>query len=404
METTATNRLKNNGARDPLLDAPEPSTEHSRSNPSLDTLNGSVPTAAANRNFRIPGDVIAKVARELPDDQRSAVLWAHGYCRDRDLTTAEFGAMLVQPGKNAPYSADSVYQVFTGRREADSGSIENFCRAVHALRKRVEETAPRHTTAFVHTDISKKIFETCRRAFLRKRVSFIFGESQIGKTTALSEYTRLHNHGETIMVRMPAGGGLKAFTHELALRLGLSTRIHSVDLRRRILDCFDDRKLLIVDECERCVTSERGLNALDFARDIQDMRKCGLVLAGALDFRNALKSTYALQKLARRGIAPLHLPIRPGLSALNQFAEAFGLTPAPDKSITVNIAEDDYPEIPRPLRGNPLQIQSTVIQDFGLGRWLATLEEAQDAAKTAGGHISWGRVILANALFNQEPV
>lgn len=396
MKIEQTNRLTNNGHNtdtdDPIL------------SPRVDVAPHV--TSAASRKFRIAGDVVAKTTHGLPDDQYSAINWAFGYCRDRDLTCEEFGALLTKPGKNEPYSGDSVYSVFIGRRDPSSGSMENFCQAVQTFRKRVEETAPRNTTAFVETDISRKIFSTCRRAFTKKRVSFIFGESQIGKTTALHEYAQRHNHGETILVRMPTGGALNNFLRELATRLGIGACNKGYDLRRRITECFDDRKLLIVDECEQCLTGngERGFVSLEFAREIHDKRKCGLVLAGALDFRNALKTNYTLRKLHLRGIAPLHLPTRPGTVALNQFAEAFGLKPAPDKTIGVQLPEDDFPEVPRPLSGNPLAIQTSVIRDYGLGRWLATLEEAADIAKEAGAQTTWGRVILAHALFNQDPI
>jgi hypothetical protein len=47
---------------------------------------------------------------------------------------------------------------------------------------------------------------------------------------------------------------------------------------------------------------------------------------------------------------------------------------------------------------SPLQLQSTVIKDDGLGRWLMILEDAADSAKEKGSRMSWGRVIVAHHL------
>lgn len=392
----------------PTLD-PEPTTEAEDSPESFSTRRGdttaAVNAAAANR-FRIPGDVIAKTCESLPDDQRHAIKWAAGYCRSRNLNCDEFGAMLTQPGsEEKSYHSDSVYAAFTGRRN-EGGSLARFCEAVHVLRKRVEETSPRSATQFVETALSKAIFAACRHAFAKKRIVCIFGRSQIGKTRALEEYSRRHNHGETILVRMPTGGSIQHFISELAIRLGIGLGNSRVDLRRRIIESFDERTLLIVDECEQCTDGRQNLLALEFAREIVDRRKCGAVFCGAPDFRNALRTNHTLEKLWKRGIRPLHLPDHPSRAHLNQFAAAFGLDPATDANINVRgvqLFDQDGNEVSQTIRGNPIDLQTKVIKENGLGRWLAILEDAQDLAKEKHNPLKWAHVLAAHALFNQEP-
>jgi DNA transposition AAA+ family ATPase len=357
-------------------------------------------TVNINQRFKIPGDVIAKTCQELPDDQRHAVQWAAGFCRERNLTVDEFGQMLTQPGADQkPYSGDSVYQALTGRR--NDGSLERFAKAVHTLRKRLEETSSRESVRFIETGLSRQIFSACRAAFLKKRIVMIFGETQIGKSRNINEYARRYNHGETKVFMMPTRPTLTSLMHEFAIRLGISTQNRTEDLKRRIFECFDERTLPIIDECERCVDGRNaGLDCLDFLRELFERRKCGMVLIGANDFRNALRTNYTLKKLWLRGYRPLQLPARPNVKDLAEFARAFGLSPAEDKKVQVDttVIDADGEEREERIVNSPLQLQSTVIKDDGLGRWLMILEDAADSAKEKGSRMSWGRVIVAHHL------
>lgn len=353
--------------------------------------------AMSNQKFRIPGDVIAKTCENLPDSQRQAIKWAAGYCHQRNLSLEEFGALLRQKN-GSPYSADSVYAVFTGRR--DASSVENFCAAVETLRRRIEETRPR-LGQFIETSLTRKVFQVCRRAFERKKLTFIFGPSQIGKSTGLDAYAQQHNHGETYLIRMPTRGSLGDFLEELAIRTNIPAQNRHHQLRRRIMECFDDRTLLIVDECHQCFMShysDRALASLEFCREIWDRRKCGMVLCGTNVFRDQLKTNRVLRQLWLRGYSPLQLPSEPTEANLSDFAKGFGLPPAEDKTLNVEwiACDDDGRELPpKRVSGNPLKLQQSVIKDHGLGRWLSILEDASDVAKEERGRVTWGRVIIA---------
>jgi hypothetical protein len=358
-------------------------------------LNGEAPATppqsnGSNSRLRIAPEVIAQACRELPEDKRKALLWAEQFCRTRNLSTEEFGAMLKKPGpRGGTYSADSVQAAFSGRREV--GSLDRFCEAVHTLRKRVEETKTRSAFPFVETGMTRKVFEACRSAQEKRRIVFVFGETQTGKSRSLNEFAA--QNPETVrIIMMPTKPTLSELYREFAVRLGIPVNATKATIRRTIFDRFDENTLLIVDECERCVERAYGTDALDFLRELYERRKCGIVLAGAMNLRNALRSIYTLRKLWLRGYRPVQLPDRPGRRALDAFARAIGLEPAPDKNIAVSIAGEGERII-----GNPLQIQEEVVAKSGLGRWLMILEDAQDSAREASAQISWGRVIAAHA-------
>lgn len=356
--------------------------------------------ASANR-FTIPGDKINAATAHLPEDQREAIRWAAGYCRAKNLHPAEFAAELKKPN-GEPYSRDSVLHMFGGTRS--DTSLAPMVEAIERLRRVEDERADLERAPFVLTRLAKRIFALCRRAFLRQKMVFIFGDSQIGKTSALEEYSRRNNHGETKYVRMPAGGSHDNFVFELAKVLGIPTSNRANDLRARILASFDSRMLLIVDECEETLTdrtnSTKGEKTLNFIREIHDRCKCGIVLAGANIFRRRLYlggQAGSMQRLVRRGMPPLQLPNVPGQADLATFAAHFGLPTAPAEVIGVRVTEvdDDGNERRTPVEQSPLELQNKIVREHGLGRWLMILTEASDTAKERRKPISWGYVIHA---------
>lgn len=401
MTDETTNRIATN--HDPILNGERERVPASDSDSSP---NIAAASSAALR-FKIPGDTIARTCKDLTDDQRAALNWAANFCRSRNMSHADLAKLLKKPGSEETYDPTSVFHAFTGGREPGSGSMERFAQAVHTLRRRIEETEARSSVAFVETATYRTIERACQSAFKKKRIGFILGETQTGKSRCANEYAKRHNHGETKYFRIPAGGNYRDFLLEMADVLGISGQLKSYEMQRRIMNCFDERTLVIIDEGEQCLDSKGGMRIIEFLREIWDRRKCGLVIIGALNFRNALHGNtvnYTLKKLSLRGIRPIVLPSRPSEADLDQFAAAFGLDPAPDADKSVKAPSDVSEFMPEVIKGNPRRIQAEVIRDFGLGRWLATLEEARDLAEAASGQMTWGRVILAHALFNQDPV
>lgn len=359
---------------------------------------GDTPRGNIKQRFRIAQDVIATATADLPDREREALRWIAQFARAKNLDREEVASRLKQPN-GKPYSGDSLYHALTGGREA--GQLANMVEAIERFRRVEEERAGQVNTGFIETVISKRIFAACRKAFLRRKILFLFGESQTGKTTGLREYARTHNHGETIYVRMPTGGALDSFVRELALILGIPTGNRVEDLRRRIIECFDDRMLLVVDEVHECLSehysAKRGLRTLNFIREIHDRRGCGVVLSATPVFRQAmLMGPHArnLRQLWLRGMAPLQLPARPGEADLHAFAAAYGLGPAPAEETTVKLLDDAGNQLGT-VKQSPAKLQASVIADYGLGRWNMILAEASDLAAEKRKPLTWGTVIRA---------
>jgi hypothetical protein len=207
-----------------------------------------------------------------------------------------------------------------------------------------------------------------------------------GKTTALEEYQRTHNHGQTVYVRMPTGGGLNDFLKWLAKAVRLPTGLKSFEIKERIIAAFDERMLLIVDQAHECYGIHSRSNAIAsllFVMEIFDRSKCGVIICGTDELEKGLttgRSRDIMAQLIKRGLPkPLRLPTKPDANNLAEFAAHYGLKPA---------------------EGNALLLQTEVIRDLDLGVWITFLQVGSRIAAKQAKTMTWDHVLQAEATFN----
>lgn len=336
-----------------------------------------------NKKYRIKR---AQIEAWLPTaNERTAriIRWLHSYAATQDLSTDDIGARLRQRN-GKPYSGDSVYQALTGRRTEEQ--LDQFLESVDKLATLERERQTITRAGFVETNLTKKIFSVCDTARNFGKVMFIFGRSHIGKTTALREYTRRNNSGATIYFRAPAGGTKGRSLMELCKILNQPVGTPDPIKEINIIDCFDERQVLIVDEAHQFLSSKPGLRMIEFLRELQDRTGCGLVISATEVFEKAMNDDPAVSKLLgqlkMRSLIQAKLPDRPTKANLGDFAAHFGLKPA---------------------HGEALDLQTEVIKTHSLGRWLSIIEGASRIASKAGQTLAWDHVLKSHAaLLNLE--
>lgn len=320
-------------------------------------------------NQRISGHTVNKATADLPDEQRSALRWFHAHGEEKGLSTDGLAKLI-------GYSGAAVSLVFNGRYPHDPAGL---CEEIAKYKKLYEQRQVSRKLPFIETKLSKAIFQVCDVAREFQRVAFIFGDSQIGKTTSLEEYARRNNHGSTIYARMTAGGATGPFMRVLCHALRISDRLSINEMRERIIECFDDRMLLMVDECHLSMYGQMYSNhPLDFIREIYDRKKCGVVLAGTKAFKQEIehgKLSKMLRQMVRRRVTTLMLPDSPTRDDLNTFAGAYGLPPA---------------------TGDSRKLESSVIEQEALGMWLTTLRCAAKISGKSKAQMTWEHVIAAH--------
>lgn len=337
----------------------------------LATVSNAV--AAMHRKFNIPGDVVFKATADLDDEARNSIRGMHAYAADNDLSLAELEKLL-------KISDTTIGLVFRGKYEA---KLDNVVKTFSDFLKLHEERKSSRRLPFIETSLSDRIWQVCDRAREFQRIAFLFSDAQIGKTEALQEYQRRNNHGSTIYVEVPTGGTLTIFCHKLAERLKIGTTQRFLDLRRRILESFDDRMLLIVDEAHRAIPSPtvsmRSLDTIEFIREIFNERKCGVVFCATNVFRDAMEQgavQLILKQTRRRRLCSMPLPTEPSPADLNTFSAAYGLPPA---------------------SGRAKELQDRVIENEALGMWLLILRIANKLASSRKKNLTWEHVIHAEA-------
>ena len=332
------------------------------------------------RKYRIPTKDVLRwtESQGIPAEDRSLILYLHDHALEEDLSLDGLASALKQPGSNKPYSSDSVYQAMTGRREG--GSLKNFLQSVKLFKTLNEERKTVFRAPFIETNLTKKIFAICDTARLMGSTQFIIGESHIGKTTALQEYTRQNNHGRTIYLRIPAGGSLSKTLHRFCIQLRIPHTGTIFQKSERIIEYFDDQMVLIVDESHQMITGDRrSIITLEFLREIHDISGCGLIIATTPVWetgRDNPEISGVIKQLTNRHLITAKLPSKPTKANLNDFAKAFSLKPATTDA---------------------LDLQTHVIETTSLGRWLKILQGASRIAAKSNETLSWQHVLQCHA-------
>jgi DNA transposition AAA+ family ATPase len=329
-----------------------------------------------SQRITIPGDQIQQALdrlvgmKEIDQAGRDNIWWLYSYAMDN-------GWNLEDVGKAIDKDATTAYRLFLGRYGA---RYDNLVEAVARYRKISEARGQRKSIGFVETTTWEKIDKVCRHALVGQLPAFIFGASQIGKTTCLEEYARRNNHGQTRYIRMPASPGFHDALGAVARACYVSGRLSSRDLRERVFGAVNDRMLLIIDEMHQPLISGRGNTAvqiIEWLRELYDRTNCGIVFCGTRVFRTELetgKFALILDQFRRRGIIQLSLPDVAPAADVAKIAKAFGLPP---------------PE------GGAEKIVETMLKKSGLGQFVKFLQLASNLAANQKKTLSWDHFVTA---------
>ena len=349
-------------------DHPSRITDHASEAPEDNAV-----VAMQEARHRIPGDIVNKATAELPDNQRSALRRFHAYYSENDLSIADAAALIY-------LSSATLSLCFRGKYD---GKLENIVTAIERFFELEDRRARGRKLQFIPTKLTQRIWSLCDVALELQRVGFIFGASQIGKTEALEAYARAHNHGSTIYVSVPTGGYLSHFLVRLAEKLRISPGQNQAELRQRIIQAFDPRMLLIVDEAHQCIPHNNRIGqrfqTIEFIREIFDQRKCGLVICATRVFEEVMERgalSKILLQLKRRRLCAPNIPDRPTREDLVTFAAAAGLPPS---------------------TGKARELEESMVAEEALGMWLTLLRMAAKVAAQRKQKLEWAHVLTAHA-------
>jgi DNA transposition AAA+ family ATPase len=123
------------------------------------------------------------------------------------------------------------------------------------------------------TDLRMAHF-TIDEAIIGKEMCLLYGESGVGKTTAIKEYVK--NRPEAVLIEVIPGMSVKSFLRRIAKAVGVNEVLNTEELLLEIVKEFKRREaVLIIDEAENLTT-----NALESIRRIWDFSQVPIALVG----------------------------------------------------------------------------------------------------------------------------
>lgn len=312
---------------------------------------------------------------ECTPENETVIWWFYCHCREQGFDLKESANQI---GKDST----TLYRVWTGKYGA---SLENICQEITRYRKIAEERALIPRLDFVETRVWRTVSRVCTAALNSKTVARIYGDSQIGKTTALEEYARRNNHGQTKYIRMPASAGVQLFMKEVAKACYVAHHATFEGMRERVLNAVDDKTLIIFDELHQAFLSYQSgstIKVFEVIREIYDRTQCGMVLCGTHTLKREFmtgKLAPVLEQLRRRGTIEVDLGSKVAGEDLNKIARRFGLPPA---------------------EGMAAEVVKDMIHRSGLGMYIKFIQSAAVLAGKQGKKLSWDHFVQAHDIIS----
>ena len=314
------------------------------------------------------------VARgQVSEEDGEEVFWLYNYAQEYHLKEADLAA------KMGAYDKNTIYQVFRGtygvQGNGKYSSWANFIKAVRDFKSVEIEEMKKKRIGIIETEVKKTVFTACLAALNDGMTAFIYGASQIGKTTALMEFQRLNNHGRTVYLRMGSGWTRPRLVRELAARFGNGVKATKCwALEDAIFGSLTRYNLLIIDEFHLAMETATDASAkaiMEFIREIYDRTGCGLVMSATkvgLTGIESGKNMLLFDQLRRRGVVRVILPDVPPVRDINTIARSF--------------------DLPLPA-GEILQHIKTLIKTRGLGVFIKYLQKSYAVSRKAKEELSW---------------
>ena len=302
---------------------------------------------------------------KIDEEGADLIFWLYSYIQENNLS---YNGAADMTGMSSTVIYHLVHADYKAKYDSVLEKIEKF-------KEIVEERAKSKSLGFVETSAAKDVFNVCKSALYDGMPAFIYGASQTGKTTALLEFQRTHNHGTTKYIRL----GVRWTKRRVVRALARACKCFSEDesscvLEDRILTTLTNRMLLIVDEFHLALETTTDLAAkeiVEYFREIYDRTGVGLVICGTKVAEAGLesgKNHLLFDQMRRRGLVKLVLPDVPKKADVNKIAKEFGLD-AP--------TGDTYAGIQQILRR------------FGLGMFVKYLQKSDALAKADKRVLTW---------------
>ncbi len=286
--------------------------------------------------------------------------WLEGLTQRKSLTEA---------ARITGISSSTISRLLAGKYKGDVSGM--MSRVAAARENEMSRTALAGSVCYIETSLAKSVVSECDFTRVFARLNRVIGYSQIGKTTALEEYTRTHE--DTYMVTLHAGCTMSALIRLLGSAFGVKSHIAPDLALRELAAALTPHSLIIVDECHQVAHRPSGVMAMEFLRSLHDLSKCGVLLCGTYELDRWMlkgKAADTLVQLVNRGTTT-YLKTYPTRSDLEALADSYNMPPMP---------EDVY------------DYAFEIIKREGLGPFCRELEQTVYRLQRSGQLATWPNV------------
>jgi hypothetical protein len=377
--------------------------------------------------MNIGGNTVTQATEHLPEEQRIVLRAIHTNARERNLTWAQIK-------HETGLSDNFLYQVWTGIYRYPELIKDKFCTRCqkvvetnrgggcakcNARNDCVEKRERPHPKAgqpipfgantlaslrawkarheikmqqqgdFVVTTVFERTERVYKRAFKTKKMFFVFGEPQIGKTRTAKELARKYNTGQTVYVDMPPGAGPRFFLKCIAKALHVNADQSYEKLLVAVCEALDPSKAILFDNMHRVFTTFPKLSVMpimDLLLYIYDSTGCVMGIFATNVFADRLgqgEFFNYLKQFKRRGVYTLRLEDEPERCDLDRVAMRYGLEPA---------------------KGEAEAIMLELAHEDGFGVFCVRLQDAVDLAAVKNTSVTWEHFVKAHNIAAQNAI
>lgn len=349
-------------------------------------------TPRASWNYSL--DQIRRATAEYREEDRRLLAECFLFCVREQITFKAFCEKI-------KYDNTTVSRIYNGKYVNPAtgekyGIPENMAKGMRAFLETERERLVLGTTEFVETPTARRIFTGCDLARESGTPVFLWRTSHIGKTFALQQYSRTHNHGRSPYVRIRPARGITGFLDTLAVAIGVSPKGRRDELLNRIKSAMRGNMLLILDELHELNLTSKSytyFQALEVIREIYDETGAGMVLCGTELFETSVmqERNGVLEQLYRRGVHKIKLPPYPTRGDVAAILKANGLE-FPDRTMTVRVKR---------ITEQPYEILRLLARNDGLK---SITERIRYARKLGKGVVSWESFIAAHLYIQAQRI
>ena len=236
--------------------------------------------------INVPGDHVVRACHEVYNDaQGDLIRWS--FFRAFRMTWKEAAEF---------YELDSaeMSRVWRGKAMNDA-EVDRALKAFAVVR---EASGKNARPQFAPTSMARKIHHALDRAIELSDSGeggfvFIGADAGSGKSTVQRAWAAENNHGRSCYWQTDRVGGIKHIVQQLAALNNVNTYISYNDMIGRVALCFDDRRILLVDDAHKLLEGNtKNMPKLEYFLGLADTTHCVIVFSAALDrFGAALSET-----------------------------------------------------------------------------------------------------------------